>query len=294
MRIRLNTAMALAALMLFLSACNLPQKPEADLQPAPQGKLQAWVDAPLNGSRLPVNVAYPVVCHGADPSGVTAVDFSVNSAAAGIFTAAAADPMLLTANFSWLPTAPGRFMLECRAQNTSGIWSEPAQAMVIIEGVTPTFTPTPSLTPTLTVTPTPTETATLTPSPVPQFGFAGPPVFNPVQINLPYDCTPSWLTAEIEVTSTKGIQAVVLFYRVADKDFSDHSEWASIAMRPAGGNKYQVKFEPIKNGGLMPWLSSHWSTGWQGWLSTQFVIQDTNGGYTRSDVYNKVAIGGCH
>jgi hypothetical protein len=294
MRTTLRTAEALLALGILLSGCNFTGASDASPQAAPQGRLLAWVDAPLDGSRLPVRIPYPVVCHGADPGGVSAVELRVNGSAEGEIPAADGTPLLLTANFNWLPVAPGRAVLECRARNASGIWSEPAEAVVIIEDGTPTFTPSPVLTLTATVTPTPTATVTLTPVPAPQNGFAGPPVFRPIQINLPYDCPVSKLTAEIKVASGQSVQAMVLFFRLTDKDFAEHSEWVSIGMNPVGADTYRVTFDPIKVGGLMPWLTTHWSTTWQGWVSTQFVIQDTQGDYIRSEVYSQVKIGGCN
>ncbi|MCJ7512224.1 MAG: hypothetical protein MUO23_04570 [Anaerolineales bacterium] len=294
MRTTLRTAEAVVVLGILLSGCNFTSASDASPQAAPQGELLAWVDAPLDGSRLPVRIPYPVVCHGADPGGVSAVEFRVNGSAEGEYPAADGTPLLLTASFNWLPVAPGRAVLECRARNASGIWSEPAEAVVIIEDGTPTFTPSPVLTLTATVTPTPTATVTLTPTPIPQTGFAGPPIFSPTQLNLPYDCPSSELAAEIKVAPGQAPRAVVLFYRITDKDFAERSEWASLVMNPVGADTYRVSFNPVRDGGFMTWLSSHWSTTWEGWLSTQFVIQGADGTYTRSDVYSQVGIGGCH
>lgn len=40
--------------------------------------LQAWVDAPLDGTVLVYPVQYTLVCHGTDPSGVQALEFSAD------------------------------------------------------------------------------------------------------------------------------------------------------------------------------------------------------------------------
>ncbi len=297
MNIRLKIVNALVIMAVLLSGCNLPTVSNANPQPAPQGNLQAWVDAPLNGARLPLNVAYPVVCHGADPGGITAVEFSVNSSVAKAYPASENNLMLLTASFSWLPTISGRTVLECRAQNASGDWSEPARSVVMVEEATPTFTPTATLTPTLTVTPTPTATVTLTPTATSQTAFLSQPVFTPQQINLPYDCRTTSITAEIKASNTKGIKVVVLFFRIADQAFSDHSDWASIAMIPVGADTYQINFDPVTVGLFITWLRARIASsgaGWEGWLQTQFVIQDNKGGYMRSQVYSLVKVGGCH
>jgi hypothetical protein len=91
------------------------------------------------------------------------------------------------------------------------------------------------------------------------------------------------------------IRVVVMFYRVTDSGYTEHSEWADIAMTPLGGDIYRITFNPIKTGGFKPWFGSVGaSPGWEGWLQTQFVIQDVNGTYSRSTVYSLVKIAGCH
>lgn len=287
MRTVLRTAEAVIVVGVLLSGCNFTSVSDAGTPVAPQGRLLAWVDAPLDGARLPAGAAYPIVCHGADPGGVSAVEFVVNGSAPREVTGDGGTPQLLTARFNWLPAAPGRAVLECRARNASGVWSEPARAEVIVEGGTPSITPSPEL------TLTPTATLTLTPPRVSQTGFAGPPVFRPTQLNLPYDCPSSVLTAEIKVVPGTKVQALVLFFRIAAKDFGEHSDWASIAMSPTSSDTYHVSFNPVRDGGFMTWLSSHWSTTWEGWLSTQFVIQGADGINVRSEVYHQVRIGGC-
>jgi len=66
-------------------------------------------------------------------------------------------------------------------------------------------------------------------------------------------------------------------------------------MTPVGADTYRITFNPIKAGGFKPWFGSVGATaGWQGWLQTQFVIQDVNGTYSRSTVYSLVTIAGCN
>ena len=262
---------------------------------------QAWIDAPLPGMHLPL-APYEFVAHGTDQGGISQLEWILDGSSLGIMDAKSPGEKLATFRNLWTPTAPGTYTLRVRAKNNTNAWSDFDEAIFTVGGstgtITPTSTetstPTPTLTPTQTIsTITPTATITLTPTPVLQSGFAGQPVFSPEQIDLGRGCPAASLTAEIKVTSTQGIKVVVLFFRVADNDFVEHSEWADIAMRPVGADTYRVTFNPFKEGDFASWLTAHWSIGWEGWLTTQFVIQNNNGSYTRSDVYSQVKIGGC-
>jgi hypothetical protein len=303
------------AAVLMLSACNL--------QAASGGAPQAWIDDPLDGTRLSLQ-PYTIAFHGSDPLGISQMEVSVNGEVLATLPNPESAQLLVYLTQVWEPQRAGRYVIRVRAQSTAGTWSEPDLVTVEVGASTPTPTHTPTLsstptatvththtqkptntltptpTATLTYTPTPdftstpTATVTLTPTPKPAIGFLGKPVIAPRQINLPYDCLTIPITAETRVTSTRGIQLVILFYRVADLAFSVKSEWATITMNPAGANAYRIQFDPIKAGNFMPWIIDHvTSNDWEGWLQTQFVIQDNKGGFTRSQVYSLVKISGC-
>ena len=69
--------MLVACLLLLLSACNLPGTASTPT-PVPQyGAAQAWIDAPLDGSTIPLD-PYEIVMHAYDPGGVTQVELKVN------------------------------------------------------------------------------------------------------------------------------------------------------------------------------------------------------------------------
>lgn len=132
----------------LLSSCNGPTAP-------PSGEPRAWIDAPLDGSSLPLGPV-AVVAHGAHPRGLALLEFSVDG-----------DPYrnpgppddpqaaLVTWHQVWDPPGPGTYLLAVRAQSHAGAWSAPAAAHVTI---LPLATPTPVATPTPTASPTPTCT----------------------------------------------------------------------------------------------------------------------------------------
>jgi len=61
----------LLALLLALSACNLPLKITSS------GTAKAWIDAPLDGMQLPLS-PYTLVFHSSDPVGVMKMEVSIN------------------------------------------------------------------------------------------------------------------------------------------------------------------------------------------------------------------------
>jgi hypothetical protein len=275
----------LLATALVLSGCNMPTGIVAGSPTA----LQAWIDAPLDGTTLPLQ-PYSLTLHASDPGGVGQLEVSIN----GQVLATLANPnpasLLMVVTQVWNPSEPGRYVITARAQNNAGAWSTEDTVTVEIEDTsTPTFTPTAS--PTNTPTPSPTNT----PTPSPLTGFASPPIFDLLQLNLPYSDCPGnhLLTAEIKVNSSQGIAEVMLFYRLENKDNTQFSDWANLSMTSVGANLYRRTFDPVRDGGLLSWLTPRLSFTWEGWVSTQFIIQDITGRLIRSDVFRQVKVGGC-
>jgi hypothetical protein len=279
----------------LMAGCNLPMQARTEQAVVEALGPEAWIDAPLDGMHIPLGVPYDVVFHITADSAVSRGELSINGGVVATLDNPNPGSNLATLHYSFTPPQPGKYKLQVRAQDSSNAWSESFDATVFVDELTPTITPTQIITPTITATLTPTETITPSPTPVPQTGFAGRPVFSPYQINLPYDCLPSNLTAEIKVNPGQKIKVVVLFYRPSSNDFNQRAEWADIAMTPVGADTYRITFNPIKAGGFKPWFGSVGaSAGWEGWLQTQFVIQDMDGVLTRSDLFSQVKIAGCH
>ena len=139
---------------------------------ASPGAPKSWIDAPLDGSRVPL-APLQVVSHSSDPLRIVQVELSVNGAA--VHTAPNPDTMetLVTTKQSWSPPAPGNYTLMVRAQNSAGAWGPYAEAVVTIgaSAITPPAQPTsPRTEPTATrpggATSTSTRVVTATRTPI--------------------------------------------------------------------------------------------------------------------------------
>lgn len=116
----------------------------------------SWIDAPLDGSALPL-APVQVISHSTDLFSIVQVELSVNGQV--IQTQANTNPTqnLVLVTETWSPNAPGNYTLRVRAMNSISVWGEIAQAVVTIGLQTPTPT----------ATRTATATPTVSPSPVP-------------------------------------------------------------------------------------------------------------------------------
>jgi hypothetical protein len=101
----------------------------------------SWVDAPLDGSVLPV-APIEVVAHSADPGLVRAVRLEVDGAAVD---GREVDPpvTLATTRFTWTPRAPGTHTLVIRARNVADAWGAPAAVTVVVGAQAAGATPVP-------------------------------------------------------------------------------------------------------------------------------------------------------
>ncbi len=155
-------------LVCLTTACTLNQAAITDPAPGPA----AWIDAPLDGSSLPLAEAQ-VTSHASDPSGITAFELSVNE---NVFhtdpvSSDQAGNTIAHISQAWLPAKAGVYMLSVRAANKAGVFGPYAYAKVTVGRVADTVvapptstvapTPTPTATPTSTATPTPTATTSI-------------------------------------------------------------------------------------------------------------------------------------
>jgi hypothetical protein len=132
--------------ILILAACNVPkaaQYVEVALvdNPVPQ----AWVDAPLDNSVLPL-APYEIVFHITDQEEVARGELSINNQVVATLDNPQAGKKLATLKYAWNPTAPGEYLLSVRAQGTSGDWGPVATSKVFIGELSPSVT--------ITITPT--------------------------------------------------------------------------------------------------------------------------------------------
>ena len=145
-------------LVCLTSACNLNQAALNEITPGPA----AWIDAPLDGSNLPL-AQYDVVSHASDPSGITSFELSINGSVfhTDAVSGNQAGQTIAHIQQAWLPAAPGVYLLSLRATNAQGAFGPYAYAHVTVGRV---LAQPPASGPTATLTVTPTATLTATPS----------------------------------------------------------------------------------------------------------------------------------
>ncbi|MEJ2412442.1 MAG: Ig-like domain-containing protein [Anaerolineales bacterium] len=94
--------------------------------------LSAWIDAPLDGSTIPL-AAYQIVAHSSDPSQITKIEISVDGEILDLIENPNPADLLLPAQVDWTPPSPGTYTIQARGQNGGGTWSSYAQSRVTVE-----------------------------------------------------------------------------------------------------------------------------------------------------------------
>lgn len=151
---QLNRIWGVVVLLLILAACSPAATQEvANSQP----ESQVWFDAPLPGSVFPPGEVQ-LIAHAADEIGLSEMEFSLPGGPVIGNQSAEQGSNLSTAALNWHPPEPGHYMVQFRALNVNGDWSEYAFTEFDVSG---DETPTPSLPPADepdSEEPTPTET----------------------------------------------------------------------------------------------------------------------------------------
>ncbi|MBN2677205.1 MAG: hypothetical protein JXR32_03960 [Anaerolineaceae bacterium] len=275
-----NTLFISLFLILILASCNLPQpKSPGEAYLIANSEPQAWIDAPLNESHLPL-APYEVVYHITDQEGVALGELSINDQVVASLPNPNPSKKLGTLKFLWDPAAPDRYLLSVRCQNTNGVWGPAAESVVFIGEKT--TTPNPILTPTMLLTPT--YTPTIAPTSTPYAGFSN---FSAAPSSVFYgNCTPNQVSVNVQAVDPAGITTVVLFYRLRGEN-GNATEWLNVAMNPQGADQFNktvdIKYLARQTG----------FTQQKGILEIQLVIQNTQTEMTRSQVYADVAVHPC-
>jgi hypothetical protein len=271
-------------LILLFAGCNIPKAAQfvevvLVANPAPQ----AWVDASLNNSVLPL-APYEIVFHITDQQEVTQGELSINNQVVAALPNPQAGKKLATLKYAWNPSAPGEYLLSVRAQGSSGNWGPVTTSKVFIGKRTPSLTMTMTSTgsPTPFPTPTPTATATITPT-----GLAG---FSNVSAapNAAYsgNCTPNQVSVSAQAVDNNGITTVVLFYRLRDAN-GNKTEWLNASMNPQGAEQYSKTVNVASAANQLGVANLN------GTMEYQLVIQNKIGAYVRSQVYADVLVASC-
>lgn len=235
---------------------------------------QVWIDAPLPGAHLPL-VPYDVISHANSPSGVAAFELSVNGQVLKTDTLNPPEYGQTLAHIAqnWAPAAPGTYLIGVRASDVAGSWGGPAEVRVTV-GEEPTVTP------------------TLTPTPTPEAGLSEPEYSADIffygrapGIAGRSSCEPDQITI-MTMAADPRITSVALFFRLADTDSSDRTEWTALAMNPQGGGEYS---RTLMSSGI----PGYDSLG-EAYLQVQLVASDGTGAeLARTEVFGDVMLMPC-
>ena len=249
---------------LFLSGCNLPR--------TLGGAAQAWIDAPLDGMRLPL-APYTLVCHASDPLGVRQMEVSINGQVLAMLANPDPSQGLVHMTQEWDPQQAGRYVIRVRAQNTAEAWTDPDSVTVEIEAITPT--------PSMTITPTATITPTGMPRPFTvqksgdQFYFGAA------------SCGPNAITLEVQVSDPVQVQDVTLFFHLRDKASGNKTAWNNgLGMQAEGGGKFKVTVQAASIPAYDAFPESLFFYQFAGTNASRAVVQ-------RSDVYSDISLSAC-
>lgn len=103
-------------------------------------------------------------------------------------------------------------------------------------------------------------------------------------------CAPTVVTILVRASDPAGIRAVVVFYRISNKDSGEATEFSSRAMDPQGGDLYSITIDP--NAEIISRVGFPGSG--EGWLQYQAVIQNAQGDTgTRTLLQSDITVVGC-
>ena len=222
-------------MLILLAACNLPistDPPPAEMN----GKINTWLDAPLDGDQIPL-AAYEIVLHANAPAGLQRVELSINQQAVSLGDLPVGQAMS-EIRYTWLPMEPGVYTITARTidQNDQQDQGSSVQVVVLAEPTTVPEAATPDL-PTITASataaPSPTPTATHTPPPA---GLLAGLTVQPNQLVVG-NCGVNQVNFTVQVNDPVNTKQVVLFVRLRDANSTQQTAWNSgYAMNPGSQN----------------------------------------------------------
>jgi hypothetical protein len=279
-------------LLLALSACG-PKK----MAPIKFTAFsQAWIDAPLPGSKLPLE-AVEIVAHAASPDGISFFEINLNGQllANTLPDAASIDQNMMFTRYIWQPAAPGTYLIEVKAYDSKNQPGTSAESEVEVVEATPTpittETPTPTFTPVFTSTATPSPTATPTKTPLPG---PAPIVFTENRVNVHQiyvhgnTCGRKEVDIYITVPAASKVTQMNIKYQMVDSGNAVHfSSWVTEAMSlvTPGGTQWIISVSPD---GDIPDSNTFMNAA----LVYQFTAVNTAGTKT-SGTYDNVTVSYC-
>ena len=262
----MKSRVLLPLLALLLAACNLPLSLNV--------VARAWIDAPLDGSQVPLGAPVSLSFHASDQSGVARIETSVDGVV--LHTLDNPDPKQLLVYLTdvWTPISPGVHVIRVRAQNTAGIWGDPDQVSVTVGSVTATPTPTATTTPGLSATPTAFT------------GFSAPLLSSNGFYYGAGGCSPDRVSVAVIFARPQDVKVMVFFFKLTDVASGKTGGWSEgQSMDPAGSGAYQVTLVGDVLGPTAGFARAS--------LSYQFVAQLNAGASQRSPVYTDLELGRC-
>lgn len=272
--------------LILIAALLFACAPENTISPgySLHGGLQAWVDAPLEGTILTLPVSYTLVCHGSDPFGVQALDFSIDEQVLETVPNPDPDSTLFNASTLWEPVEPGTYTVHCRAENSSGEWSEYAVSRVLVVAEID------AVSPVLTILPTPTPTATSTPTLTPTTALTFTSQVSTYIFEYQHDCVPNpaQVTIIAMLSSTADVESVYLFFRLESGELGVTTEWNTGVVMSKGTSGYSttIAWDVIPQLSQVKWSSAV--------FAYQFVVVDQNEVIlARSQVFRDITLRPC-
>ena len=229
---------------------------------------QAWIDAPLNGDRLPL-APYQVVFHVTDPTQIINGELQINGEVAALLTNPEPEKKLATMRYSWEPQEPGEYLLEVRGQNAGGEWSPIDAAVVFIGEIEAEPSPTPTL-----EEPEEEEEAAI-------WDISAQP--GEVSYGI---CSPTQLAISARAYDPNGITVLVIFYRFRDQS-GNATGWLDASMNPQGGDLFSQTIS------ISSAVDALGFAGKGGTLEYQLIIQNKASEMVRGDVRSDVRVNAC-
>ena len=226
----------------------------------------AWLDAPLNGSHIPL-APYEIVFHVTDPSTAALGELVINGSVEKLIVNPE-NSKLATMRHMWNPEEPGKYIIQVRGQNPAGEWSIPDEAVVYVgEIIEPSHSPSPS------------------PSEEKKEALIRNMTASPTSARMG-SCEPNQVSISAEAFDPDGIKVVVLFYRFRDANGSTTS-WGDTSMDPQGDGRFG------KTISIKDTVSALGFNAITGSFEYQIVIQDMNDDMMRSEIRSDVSLSIC-